>query len=314
MKPVHPFTPDEAIPREGYVQVEQARVYYRDTGKGLPIIAIHGGPDFDHNYLLPDLDRLSSSFRVIYYDQRGRGNSAGGVQPDDVTIQSEMADLERLEHHLQLGSVALLGHSWGGVLAMEYAIRYPHRVSHLILMNTGPASHKDYLLFREELARKRAAGEVETLRALSSGARYRAGDLDIDAEYHRVHFRAAVRRSDDLRRLMHQLRLGITSEGIVKARAIEDRLYAETWWSAGYDLLPALRRLDIPTLLLCGDHDFIPAEIAAHIAEAISGARLAMLRECGHFTYLECPEQVREELIAFLGPQAMSTGTASSTV
>jgi pimeloyl-ACP methyl ester carboxylesterase len=121
-----------------------------------PIIILHGEPDFDHNYLLPDMDRLSDSFRLIYYDHRGRGQSGSNVQPEDVTIESEIKDLESLREYFQLVSVAVLGHSWGGVLAMEYAIRHPNRVSHLILMNTAPASHNDYMLLREQLPHKRA--------------------------------------------------------------------------------------------------------------------------------------------------------------
>lgn len=65
---------DQPIPHEGYVPVENAVLYYREIGQGQPIIVLHGGPTFDHNYLLPDMDHLSDSFRLIYYDQRGRAN------------------------------------------------------------------------------------------------------------------------------------------------------------------------------------------------------------------------------------------------
>lgn len=65
-----------AVPREGRISVGKTSLFYREIGQGQPIIVIHGGPDFDHSYLLPDLDRLADSFRLIYYDQRGRGRSA----------------------------------------------------------------------------------------------------------------------------------------------------------------------------------------------------------------------------------------------
>lgn len=142
---------DQLTLREGYIPAKNAELYYRVIGEGQPLILLHGGPDFDHNYLLPDMDLLSDSFRLIYYDQRGRGKSAGKVQPKDVTISSDVEDLESLRKYFQFKSVAVLGHSWGGLLAVEYAIRHPNRVSHLILMNTAPASHDDYVLFRQEL-------------------------------------------------------------------------------------------------------------------------------------------------------------------
>src|SRR5512147_3153774 len=78
-------------PREARIPVGSTSLYARSIGTGQPLIVLHGGPDFDISYLLPDLDRLSDAFRLIYYDQRGRGRSAEGVRPEDVTIASEAA-------------------------------------------------------------------------------------------------------------------------------------------------------------------------------------------------------------------------------
>ena len=71
--------------------------------------------------------------------------------------------------------------------------------------------------------------------------------------------------------------------------------------SPDWDLFPALRALDVPTLVLHGEHDFVPVELAARIAEAVPGARLSVLPGCGHFTYLEAPEAVFEEISRFCG-------------
>src|SRR4051794_13712240 len=71
---------------ESRIPVKGAELYSREIGKGRAIIILHGGPDFDYSYLLPELDRLADSYRLIYYDQRGRGRSAAGVQPEDVTL------------------------------------------------------------------------------------------------------------------------------------------------------------------------------------------------------------------------------------
>src|SRR5262245_47742741 len=122
--------------REGCIPVPGAQLYFREIGTGVPLVVLHGGPDFNHGYLLPDLDRLSRSFRLIYYDQRGRGRSSGTVSPEDVGIDSEIDDLETVRRHFGLDAVSLLGHSWGGLLAMEYATRHPDRLSHMILLNT----------------------------------------------------------------------------------------------------------------------------------------------------------------------------------
>jgi pimeloyl-ACP methyl ester carboxylesterase len=89
------------------------------------------------------------------------------------------------------------------------------------------------------------------------------------------------------------------SEGILRARAIEDRLMAQTWELAGYDLLARLGAVNIPTLLVNGDHDFIPAEISMHIAAAMPNAELVTLRDCGHFAFLERGAELREVIDDF---------------
>ena len=293
------FSSDQPSAREGFISLGNAAIYYRDIGRGQPIVILHGGPDFDHNYLLPDLDRLADAYRLIYYDQRGRGKSALNVRPEDVSLASEIEDLEGIRAYFGLETIAILGHSWGGLLAMEYALRHPQRVSHLILMNTAPASRDDYLLFREE-RRKSAPGDVERLKELSSSAGYAEGDLEAYAAYYRVHFRAALRQPELLERLVGRLRFNLIPEGILKARAIEDHLMDDTWSACHYDLFPQLLQLRVPTLVLHGDYDFVPQECAAHIARAIPGARLVVLKDTGHFAYLERPDAVRKELSEFL--------------
>lgn len=288
----------QPTPHESYISVQNAELYYREIGQGRPIFILHGGPDFDHTYLLPDMDRLSGDFRLIYYDQRGRGRSSGNVQPEDVSIQSEIEDLEALRDYFRLESVAVLGHSWGGVLAMEYAIRHPDRVSHLILMNTAPASHDDYALFRQEFVKK-LGDDAEKRQALSSSAAYAEGDPDTVAAYYRIQYGATVKRPGDLEKVSASLRSSFTKESILKSWAIEDRLMDETWGLSEYDLLPELRRLSIPTLVIHGDYDFVPVECSVHIAQSIQGARLVVLEDTGHFSYLESPNAVREAIVDF---------------
>jgi len=98
---------------------------------------------------------------------------------------------------------------------------------------------------------------------------------------------------------MARLSSSFTKEGILKARAVESRLMTDTWSNPEYDLLPNLKNVRIPTLVISGDHEFIPAGSAEHITQAIPNARMVMLKDCGHFTYLECPVAVREQIDVF---------------
>jgi len=288
-----------AVASEARVPIGKATLFTREIGKGQPVVVLHGGPDFDSRYLVPDMDRLSDSFRLIYYDQRGRGRSAEGVRPEDVTLESEMTDLDGVLKHFQLGSAVLLGHSWGTVLALEFALRHPDRVSHLILMNPAPASKDDYLMFRK--ARQEQLGDqLDQMRAIAATELFKSGDPDTVTAYYRIHFRAALDKPEDLEKVLTSLRASFTKEGILKARAVEDRLVNETWSSPkGYDLLPRLATLNIPALVIYGDHDFIPFQIAGNIAHALPTARLVTMKQCGHFSYLECPAPTRREIDGF---------------
>jgi proline iminopeptidase len=296
--------PPSAPPRESRIRVGKASLYARETGKGQPIIVLHGGPDFDTGYLLPDMDRLADAFRLLYYDQRGRGRSADHVNPDDVSLASDIDDLDRVRRHFHLESAALLGHSWGAVLAAEYALRHPTRVSHLILMNPAPVSARDFASFRTAYVQTLGA-DMDRQQAMKAGAAYQAGDPEAVTARYRLHFKPALARSEDFERLMAAMEAGFVrqgKEGIVKARAVEDRLMRDTWNVNDYDLLPKLKTLRVPTLVIWGDHDFIPAEISVHIAQAIPNAEMVTLKGCGHFTYLECADDVHTAVSDFFVP------------
>ena len=291
--------------RESRIPVRGAELYAREVGKGAVIIVLHGGPDFDQSYLLPEMDRLSNSYRLIYYDQRGRGKSAKNVRPEDVTLASDIADLERVRQYFHLEPVTLLGHSWGTVIALEYALKHPESVSHLILMNPGPASREDYVQLKKEWPEKRA-DDMARRKAIAETAAYKEGDPEAVTAYYRIHFKPALARPEDYEKLIARMHADFTREGVLKARAVEDRLMQDTWARDDYDLLPKLKTLKIPTLIISGDHEFIPAATAEHIAQAIPNARLITLKGCGHFTYMECPAETHEQIDRFF------TGSAKS--
>lgn len=297
-------------PTETRVEVGAASLYARTIGQGHPLIVLHGGPDFDSGYLLPELDRLADTHRLIYYDQRGRGRSAAGVRPEDVTMVSEVSDLEQVRQHFQVDSPALLGHSWGALLALEYVLRFPTRVSHLILMNPAPVSARGLATLREAYLAQ-LGEDVLRQRAIIESEGYRTGDPAVVTARHRIHFKHALHRTADYERLMARMdsafhRQG--SEGILKARAVDDRLMRDTWQIPGYDLLPALRRLRVPTLVIAGEHDFIPTAIAEEIARSIPDATLVTIEDCGHFAYLECADRVREVLRDFFATSPSGGG------
>lgn len=99
---------------------------------------IHGGLGLDHNYFRPWFDVLGDNIQLIYYDHRGNGCSEMTDGFEGITHETFADDAEQLRHHLGCDRIFLLGHSYGGFLAIEYALRYPNKLHVLILCNTAP--------------------------------------------------------------------------------------------------------------------------------------------------------------------------------
>jgi proline iminopeptidase len=143
---------------------------------------------------------------------------------------------------------------------------------------------------------------MDRQREILASPAYKEGDPEAVAARYRLHFKPALKRPEDYEKLMARMKAAFVrqgKEGIVKARAVEDRLMRDTWQVDSYDLLPKLRTLNIPTLVIWGDQDFIPRDIAAHIARALPNAQLVTLKDCGHFAYMECPAEVRNAFSDF---------------
>ena len=150
-------------PKE-YVAVDQGKLYYKpfryvssNVEDPATIIVLHGGPGMlDSSYLMPQLREIYEENEIIFYDQRGSGKSLDTpINEQLITTEQFIKDLDDLRKGLNINNkVVLLGHSWGGVLAMNYAITYPEYVSALILMSTAPADYKGQLAFTNEFTQK----------------------------------------------------------------------------------------------------------------------------------------------------------------
>lgn len=285
---------------QGYAPARGAELFYRIVGEGPALVVIHGGPDFDHRYLRPGMDRLGDAYRLVYYDQRGRGGSRGEVRMEDIHIETYVEDLDALRRHLGLDRMAILGHSWGGVVAMHYALRHGDRLTRLVLLNSAPASYDDLMLVRRERLVRRMP-HAERLVELTPA--YEAGDPAAVAEIYRCDYASTFANPRDA----DQLDLAWTREQVLSGRAIEAKLHEGLIWKKGFDLLPELRAIRVPTTVIHGELDFVPLACDERIAAAIPGARLVRLPRSGHFSYVDAIDGVRAA-IAGSGTQSGASG------
>jgi proline iminopeptidase len=132
---VHAQTFPSSFTDGKYVKVNGANLYVVTVGKGEPLIIIPGGPGGTH-FGMRTFDSLASKYMVVYFDAFGRGKSDTAKDVKEYTIARDIEDIEGLRIALHLNKINVLGHSYGGVVAQGYAVKYPQHVSHLVLANT----------------------------------------------------------------------------------------------------------------------------------------------------------------------------------
>ncbi len=132
--------------------------------------------------------------------------------PDEVTLASDLADLDAIRTEFQLDAPVLLGHSWGALLALEYALRHPSRVSRLILMNPPPVSASQLAVLRKSYVAQ-LGSEMERQREIMTSPAYTAGDPETVARRYRIHFRHGLRRIPDYDKLMARMSAQFRAQG-----------------------------------------------------------------------------------------------------
>jgi proline iminopeptidase len=243
--------------------VNDIELAYTDTGVGRPLLCLHGGMGIDGASLrVPGiLDLAARGIRVIIPDQRGHGRSAATDQAR-YTHATWIADARELADHLGLSRVALLGHSYGGFLALEYAIRWPQSLTHLILVGTsaGPINASTTSVGTDAELRER-------FRAV--WPLFFAGEEKHWPLFDALQFSAAPYNAAFVRELPR------------------------------YDVRAQLKQIPLPTLLVVGSADhYRPA--MEWLARELPAATLCVLEDAGHFPFIEAREAFTEAVIRFL--------------
>lgn len=268
-------------------QLRGVSLFERRIGSGPEVVVLHGGPGAHHDYLLPGFDRLATGRTLIYYDQRGGGQSS--VARDvPVGWREQVNDLEALRDIWGLDRLPLVGYSWGALLAMLYAVTYPARVASLALVSPAPAAKAERAGYEATLAARGSTPALLAERAALQASGLRSSDL---AAYNQRLFELAVAGYFHDPARAHEL----------TPFRITGRTQQEVWNSLGddFDLRPALSRLEIPALVVHGDDDPIPMSTAEATANALR-APLVILHNCGHVPYVEAADEFVAALDPFL--------------
>jgi proline iminopeptidase len=272
------------------MSIREATLFVEVIGQGHPLVLMHGGPGVDHTTMLP-FRPCADQFTLIFYDHRCNGRSDGTVVTS-MTWENLAADADALRQALGFDRWAVLGHSFGGMVALEYALRYPQSLSHLLLLDTCGDSRWVQQNAPQILAKRGySSATVETARRFFNGqiapnevtsAMIKLGS----AYYHRL----------SPLQLAREMVLGLR----MKSRP-EALIYGFGQLLKGWTVMERLGEIQVPTLVMAGRDDFqFPPEHQAALAAGITNARLEIIERAGHNALTERPAEVIEAVKSFM--------------
>ena len=277
----HPVKAHEDPEISGYIQVEGGRIWYRlngseHLGKMPAIIVAHGGPGGTHRGNLPYV-ALADKYPVILYDQLGTGNSDRPEGQETWRVQRFVDEIDHIRNALGLEEVIMAGHSWGGTLAAEYAVRNPDGLAGAILSSpliSTPIWNADNAEWIKDLPK-------ETQAVLN---RHKNDKTMASKEY-----REAAQQFYD----RHMCRVGHCNDNGHRAGgpAGNQDMYLTMWGPTDffgigtlkdYDLTPRLDDIEVPTLILCGEFDEAAPRSCNKFGGMIDDAKVTILPNAGH--------------------------------
>jgi len=276
------------------LRIRDVDLFVEVVGSGPPLALMHGGPGGDH-WTLNQFRRLADQFTLVFYDHRCNGRS-DGPPVESMTWENLTADADALRERLGFERWAVLGHSFGGTVALEYVLRYPDRVSRLVLLDAGgdawwPQHNAAELLARRgyspkivRLVRRFFNGRIAPDRAQSSMLRFGP------AYFHRRGLSFLWVMSRDL--FHGEWRSVFRGEPLA---------FAGRHLFPGWSVMNRLGEIRAPTLVIAGRDDFLfPPEHQAQLAAGIPHARLEIVERAGHNPHSEERTVVMDSVRSFL--------------
>jgi proline iminopeptidase len=281
---------------EGFVEVTGGRVWYRIAGEdreGLCLLCLHGGPGFTHDSVT-SLEGLASDRPVVFYDQLGSGRSDRPGDPSLYRLERYVDEVMRVRDELGLARIHLLGHSWGGGLAVAYALAGHPGIESLILASPLVSTAK----WLEDAGRLRSALPQEIRQTLD---RHEEAGFTECPEYVEATMAFYHRHLCRLDPWPDELERGFAGMG----SDVYETMWGPTEFHATgnllhLDLAPRLGDLTVPVLFTCGRYDEATRETVASFRDAVDGAELEVFEESSHTAHLEERDRYLETVRSFL--------------
>jgi proline iminopeptidase len=276
------------------VKINGTKLFVKTMGSGEPIVMVHGGPGFNYLYFLPQFKELAKHYKLIFYDQRVCGKSSEDLDSSSITIENFVNDLEGIRRLFGLKKMILFGHSWGGFLAMKYAIKYPKNLKSLILSNPTPANSRLRDQTYTQIGPRTTQKDIAEKKEITSTKKFVDKDPETMVKYFKNLFGPAFYN----RKYIDSLNLKFPPD-YKKRNNLLNYLFKDPSFIK-YDLTKELYKIKCPTLIVTGDYDIMVPESNQIIHRTIVNSKLVILKHCGHFPFVEDKKEYFAVLENFL--------------
>ncbi|HEY0242912.1 MAG TPA: alpha/beta fold hydrolase [Gemmatimonadaceae bacterium] len=254
----------------------------------LPLLCINGGLHFGHEVLWPALAPLAANRQLVFFDQRGRGKSRQPPGARGARIEYDAGDVPAIRAALGIERWNVLGHSWGGGIAMLAAAQDQEAVGRLVLVDAvGPTS--EWLARLHPAALERLDGERRNALAALNPSALHEDNIDAHAAYTSALYPAWFADSD-FASIFSSPRANSGTGAAVAARLRRE----------GYDWTERIATIKVPTLIVHGDHDLLDVSVPESIARLIPGSQVSIIQHAGHMPFWEAPEEFFSTVETFL--------------
>jgi proline-specific peptidase len=285
---------------EGYVSFRGLRTWYRTVGESrdgkLPVLTLHGGPGATHDYL-ESLQLLAEEHgrQVVFYDQLGCGRSDRGDE-SLWTVETYVDEVGAVREELGLDELHLFGNSWGGMLAMEYALTRPSGLASLVIASS-PSSMRQWV---EETARLRAQLPDEVRAVLDEHEAAGTTDSPEYAAACEVFYRRHVCRLEEWPDFVKRSMQFLDQHGEVYRFMNGPSEFHVVGTLRDWDVTSRLHEIGTPALVVSGEHDEATPLINRTVSEALGRADSMIVPGLSHMAHAEDPAGYCRILDAFM--------------
>ena len=276
------------------IVLSNAVLYYSVQGEGQPVLLLSGGPGISSNHLLKLSERLSKTYKCILFDQRGAGKShTDPMDSTTITLNQSIEDINLLLERQKIKKITIIGHSWGAMLGMSYAIKYPGNVAKLVAIGSGPLALSDYGMVEDNITSRATKEEKIFMKQAEDSMANHSASKELLKAYSRTFLRFF---------LYDAFKLDSVVEGIKQASQnnVMFGLMLQDLTRINYNLKPGISKLKMPFLAICGRQDPVGIFQTIAIKELNKNAKIAWIEKSGHFPWLEQPDAFYSSLLTFL--------------